>query len=516
MCVVKRFLYVKTEKMEILLRVIINTKPLALQVSIDTVGTVIQRLYETQDSQNFQALAGLISLGIKMKRENFLLYDISAVNDVDDHWNRYRDCMALNILPFMIQFGCNNALELHEVFNHVIRKWHTLRKKIDESTHQKMHYKMLDIICDNIIDKEKDLNIIQTLNSPKIWKYLLDSQSYDVFVYFMSKYINEINLTKLNVKTKDEWPNNITHPICQFFASQQTITIHLSKFISTVLYPNETLLSQFYQNNDKSITNMDQTLNFCSNISAIMEKYNYNYKDTNDEYYDVWNDIDKFDEFVNNTMNKSLFSSKREIGKKRKTPSLAIVSKSKSKLQNYCSYCISYCRCSGFSCCACNCSCSDSDCLLSCVPCHKKRKDEVKYDGKKILLLGTGASGKSTIFKQIKDILHFKEDEKQTSEKESAKEEAKGVIRMRLIAEISVLIARAIMYHHDAPEVFVEVCICLCLDLCIILYKKIMFRNVCGFFCSQNILNHMKYQMREHQMEDILLVSKKLLKQLSI
>ena len=75
----------------------------------------------------------------------------------------------------------------------------------------------------------------------------------------------------------------------------------------------------------------------------------------------------------------------------------------------------------------------------------------------KILLLGTNSSGKSTIFKQIKDINPSEYGiDKQRSEKESAKEEAKNVIRMNLIAEMATLISRGVTYHHDHPTDYME------------------------------------------------------------
>ena len=84
---------------------------------------------------------------------------------------------------------------------------------------------------------------------------------------------------------------------------------------------------------------------------------------------------------------------------------------------------------------------------------HKHDEDQIK----KILLLGSGASGKSTLFKQVKAINPSEEKEKQQNEIESAKEEAKNVIRMNLIAEMATLIARAVTYHHDHPDDFMPV-----------------------------------------------------------
>ena len=108
---------------------------------------------------------------------------------------------------------------------------------------------------------------------------------------------------------------------------------------------------------------------------------------------------------------------------------------------------------------------------------------QIEDQHKKILLIGSGASGKATLFKQIKDINpSIEELDKQRSDKESAKEEAKHVIRMNLIVEMATLIARGMMYHHDNPDGFMAVTWCF---LFLLLSCNIVFCFViCGIYIA--------------------------------
>ena len=108
-----------------------------------------------------------------------------------------------------------------------------------------------------------------------------------------------------------------------------------------------------------------------------------------------------------------------------------------------------------FQCCRSWCGGDDSTRSIEIAMRNQRRTEDQHI---KILLLGSGGSGKATLFKQIKDINPNNEElYKQRLEKESAKEEAKHVIRMNLIAEMATLATRAIMYHHDNPDDFMAV-----------------------------------------------------------
>ena len=85
--------------------------------------------------------------------------------------------------------------------------------------------------------------------------------------------------------------------------------------IETVLYPNTKILCKFYQNNSDKVTNMQRTFMYLQSIGNEMvhlKDQKHHYDDSSDKYCHVWNDIEKFDQFVRDTMNKPLLIEESE------------------------------------------------------------------------------------------------------------------------------------------------------------------------------------------------------------
>ena len=169
-----------------------------IDLSVNTASKLVKRLYDIANSENLQNSAELASLAAKIKRENFFLYDISGASDVDDpldeQWNRYRDSIKLNVLPLLIRFATQHANSLHDAFNFISKKLNEQSKKYDTKGNGKIEDEIADIICENTIDTAENNheNLLQSLNSPNIWKFLLDNQLFDLFIYFMARYIDKM------------------------------------------------------------------------------------------------------------------------------------------------------------------------------------------------------------------------------------------------------------------------------------------------------------------------------------
>ena len=538
------------------------------------------------NSSNFR------EINLKMTRENYLLS--ANINDSYPHihnWLNYKNRLINNVLPMFIQslMSVSDAVDDSVTFQRLLKA--VSRATVTHSSGSTVSGRLIEIVCDNFVrddhsqqqpdqslleqkkmdeddqgekddfkeeekvQQNKSLNfkfdlkhsndaVINVLNSPIVWKRLLNEKRFDIFVVLMKKYIKQIHLTKLSEKNlihpsnfhnhskyypSYKIPNNLdgqdcNHPIYGFFAATciwgvkrihyRKYKEYISQMFWSIMYPNMTIFAEFYANNDSLMTNMNETFSL----------FEYIYKNidivTQGRFYassDIWiqpsqsssqsrskchsfctcnsniNNLDKVSEFVRFTMNKSLSRSKTNKKQKPKCIFIKKLYQWKDNLnvkthefkqwihdfvwEKFIENCKQFILMVGvfliyfvisLICCPCTCKylIEERSCPCACaqdettrnIEIAMRNQKQVEDQYKRILLLGIGMAGKSTLFKQIKEIYPPIDDkfEKHQSEKESALEETKIVIRMNIVAEMAVLISRAIMYHEEDPESYTK------------------------------------------------------------
>ena len=515
---------------------------------LNLVCDVMERLCLIEDktsnkstSSNFVKIEdpALMFLRTKVQHEMYFLYDkIPSPNQIKEKWGVYRKNL-FELLPHIVNLVAKNTENRQDTLIGVLERLSascTKHKASNEFRNQ-----LLNTICDNYIIGSEDhaVGVSHPFNSPIIWKHLLNAKLFDIFISLMEKYIKDIDLTSMSddnlvkrrnfdvtydllgdeaetkeVETKETETLRdecATHPIYGFFVltclwgvtrrDHEQYKKYLKRMVWSVLYPNVKILTQFFQNNDNCITNMQEIYQLFCNIYKNIDdlKHGRFYNDS-----DIWTDnddnLDQFEQFVVDTMNKSLCvqSTLADIvqlqlngvtaltaltQRKPKSKGAKIIRGMQTALANQALGKQQKCRCH----CDCNkCGCCDN-CLGRCKQftisgltlifcgltshfyqyCHcSSSKTDVVNAGqsqlkksiqKKILVLGIDGVGKSTLFKQMK-IIYPSHKAINNKDKENAqeKEKAKSTIRISMINAMSTLVSRGIMHHRDFPETFTE------------------------------------------------------------
>ena len=463
----------------------------------DSVFDVVNSLCSTENTVNDI----LSELTAKMKRENYLLHDsILLSSRIKENWINYREKLMENVLPLVVPFLCKNVDKAQVTLCRVLEAFEESRKLHQVSV--EFGNRLLATICDSFVAGA--VTVVDTLNSPYIWKHLLNAKSFNLFISLMEKYIKQIDLIKLSKKNlvvrsefdvayrlfdvtesktdgdeKEEAHNGqaAVHPVYAFFAltclwgvkrnDVQQHKRYVAKMVKSILYPNVEIFEKFYGNYDNSLTNMIETYQLFGDIykhiddlSVIQGKFYYD--------SDIWTDSDNlnlFEEFVRDSMGLSLFlptkvtdagalsevAAKTKMKPKSKRAKVIRQAKRAIIDQVHDTTCGCYCDCDLSLCC-------------SCFACYRKRKlaeknskDEKKKADIKVLMLGSGDVGKATFAKQIQHIYPSgSEIERQKMEFESEKEASKNVIRMNMVADMAMLVEKGIMYHRENPDAFME------------------------------------------------------------
>ena len=138
-----------------------------------------------------------------MKRENYILNGYRGSHKIKSNWDEYKNSLIENIIPLLLNCG----LKIDKIF----KKWATVSHdpKIDVSKlipNLVWNKVLLDTLCQEYDEKL----ILKTLNVGVFWQNLVKNHYYYAFVYFVNRYINDIDWRSVFLRTR-------IHPFINFF-----------------------------------------------------------------------------------------------------------------------------------------------------------------------------------------------------------------------------------------------------------------------------------------------------------